>query len=293
MRNIKLLTVLGIGLLIAPYAHAQGQVDPGNWNPNYGNQNPGYQDPGYGNQNPGVNPNQPYPDPGYQGNPNPGYTDQQSYGPQGYVDPGPPPACPYGYYPSYPYGCAPYGYYGPSYFSGGVFIGVGPGAGVDAAFMVGADTTADAGLPDGATQAEDSAVGSVAVTPAVHVALAGVDVPTVAAVLVPSVVAAVPTAVAPSVETPVPSVAVDAATVAADMPWAAVDVASAAVDMSQVEAATLAVAVDTVADTVDFITTAKLSRPTASAVGRCVLGASVASRRVAATRTYRTQRRRP
>ena len=37
-----------------------------------------------------------------------------------------PPACAYGYYSYYPYACAPYGYYGPSWFSGGVFIGAGP-----------------------------------------------------------------------------------------------------------------------------------------------------------------------
>ncbi len=36
------------------------------------------------------------------------------------------PVCSYGYYPDYPYACAPYGYYGPSWFSGGVFIGAGP-----------------------------------------------------------------------------------------------------------------------------------------------------------------------
>jgi hypothetical protein len=36
------------------------------------------------------------------------------------------PVCAYGYYPVYPYACAPYGYYGPSWFSGGVFIGAGP-----------------------------------------------------------------------------------------------------------------------------------------------------------------------
>src|SRR5579862_5565749 len=42
----------------------------------------------------------------------------------GYV--GGPPVCAYGYYPNYPYACAPYGYYGPSWFSGGVFIGAGP-----------------------------------------------------------------------------------------------------------------------------------------------------------------------
>src|ERR1700693_3017950 len=39
---------------------------------------------------------------------------------------GAPPACAYGYYGYYPYACAPYGYYGPSYFSGGIFIGAGP-----------------------------------------------------------------------------------------------------------------------------------------------------------------------
>jgi len=42
----------------------------------------------------------------------------------GYV--GGAPVCSYGYYPDYPYACAPYGYYGPSFFSGGVFIGAGP-----------------------------------------------------------------------------------------------------------------------------------------------------------------------
>jgi hypothetical protein len=36
------------------------------------------------------------------------------------------PLCAYGYYPYSPYACAPYGYYGPSWFSGGVFIGAGP-----------------------------------------------------------------------------------------------------------------------------------------------------------------------
>jgi hypothetical protein len=39
---------------------------------------------------------------------------------------GPAPVCAYGYYGFAPYACAPYGYYGPSYFSGGVFIGAGP-----------------------------------------------------------------------------------------------------------------------------------------------------------------------
>jgi hypothetical protein len=36
------------------------------------------------------------------------------------------PDCPYGYYDYAPYACAPYGYYGPEWFTGGVFIGVGP-----------------------------------------------------------------------------------------------------------------------------------------------------------------------
>src|SRR5271157_2633757 len=47
-----------------------------------------------------------------------------TYGPDDYGPP--PPACAWGYYPSYPYACAPYGYYGPSWFAGGIFIGVGP-----------------------------------------------------------------------------------------------------------------------------------------------------------------------
>src|SRR5271169_484174 len=42
------------------------------------------------------------------------------------VEVGAPPVCPYGYYDVAPYNCAPYGYYGPEWFSGGVFIGVGP-----------------------------------------------------------------------------------------------------------------------------------------------------------------------
>jgi hypothetical protein len=36
------------------------------------------------------------------------------------------PECPYGYYDAAPYNCAPPGYYGPEWFSGHVFIGVGP-----------------------------------------------------------------------------------------------------------------------------------------------------------------------
>jgi hypothetical protein len=39
---------------------------------------------------------------------------------------GEPPVCPYGYYEVPPYNCAPDGYYGPEWFSGGIFIGVGP-----------------------------------------------------------------------------------------------------------------------------------------------------------------------
>jgi hypothetical protein len=42
------------------------------------------------------------------------------------VDIGVAPDCPYGYYDYAPYACAPYGYYGPEWFTGGVFIGVGP-----------------------------------------------------------------------------------------------------------------------------------------------------------------------
>ena len=42
------------------------------------------------------------------------------------VNIGPAPICPYGYFNYAPYNCAPYGYYGPDWFSGGIFIGVGP-----------------------------------------------------------------------------------------------------------------------------------------------------------------------
>jgi hypothetical protein len=38
------------------------------------------------------------------------------------------PVCPYGYFDYAPYNCAPYGYYGPEWFTGGVFIGAGPGS---------------------------------------------------------------------------------------------------------------------------------------------------------------------
>jgi hypothetical protein len=75
MKNLRLLTLLGLCLMVAPYAHAQriGVAI-------------------------GVGP--------------------------AYV--AAPPVCTYGYYSYYPYACAPYGYYGPSWFSGGVFIGAGP-----------------------------------------------------------------------------------------------------------------------------------------------------------------------
>jgi hypothetical protein len=46
--------------------------------------------------------------------------------PQVGVEVGVAPDCPYGYYDVAPYNCAPYGYYGPEWFTGGVFIGVGP-----------------------------------------------------------------------------------------------------------------------------------------------------------------------
>ena len=42
------------------------------------------------------------------------------------VEVGAAPECPYGYYAVAPYNFAPYGYYGPEWFTGGVFIGVGP-----------------------------------------------------------------------------------------------------------------------------------------------------------------------
>jgi hypothetical protein len=42
------------------------------------------------------------------------------------VNIGPAPVCPYGYFDYAPYNCAPFGYYGPTWFSGGVFIGAGP-----------------------------------------------------------------------------------------------------------------------------------------------------------------------
>jgi hypothetical protein len=75
MRYLKLVALLAICLLAAPFAHAQRVV-----------------------VGVGVGP--------------------------AYV--GAAPVCAYGYYPYAPYACAPYGYYGPSWFSGGVFIGAGP-----------------------------------------------------------------------------------------------------------------------------------------------------------------------
>jgi hypothetical protein len=42
------------------------------------------------------------------------------------VDVGVAPDCPYGYYDYAPYNCVPDGYYGPEWFTGGIFVGVGP-----------------------------------------------------------------------------------------------------------------------------------------------------------------------
>jgi hypothetical protein len=76
MRYLRILALLGICMVPASYAHAQGvSVGIGVGGPVYG---------------------------------------------------GPAPICTYGYYSYYPYACAPYGYYGPSWFSGGLFIGAGP-----------------------------------------------------------------------------------------------------------------------------------------------------------------------
>jgi hypothetical protein len=75
MRYLRILALLGIGLVPASYAHAQGvSVGIGVGGPVYDAA----------------------------------------------------PVCAYGYYSYYPYACAPYGYYGPSWFSGGIFIGAGP-----------------------------------------------------------------------------------------------------------------------------------------------------------------------
>jgi len=46
--------------------------------------------------------------------------------PQVTVEVGVAPDCPYGYYDYAPYSCVPDGYYGPEWFTGGVFVGVGP-----------------------------------------------------------------------------------------------------------------------------------------------------------------------
>lgn len=42
------------------------------------------------------------------------------------VEVGVAPDCPYGYYDYAPSSCVPDGYYGPEWFTGGVFMGVGP-----------------------------------------------------------------------------------------------------------------------------------------------------------------------
>jgi hypothetical protein len=51
------------------------------------------------------------------------------------------PECPYGYYDVAPYACAPAGYYGPEWFSGGVFVGAGPGFTVQPPFTARSITT--------------------------------------------------------------------------------------------------------------------------------------------------------
>jgi hypothetical protein len=132
MKSIKVLAVLGVLTLAASYAHAQGQGYDPRYNSGYENQqsanpeysNPDYSNPNYSNQNANQNYNQNYSNQDYD---NPGYAAPDYAGSQ-YVEPsyGPPPACAYGYYQYYPYACAPAGYYGPTWFSGGVFIGAGP-----------------------------------------------------------------------------------------------------------------------------------------------------------------------
>src|ERR1700674_512250 len=91
MRYLKYAGLLGLFMVLAGTAHAQGRVQFG--------------------VGVGVGPG-----PGY------GAVYGQDYG----YDVGPAPVCPYGYYNYYPYDCVPYGYYGPEYFSGGGFIGAGP-----------------------------------------------------------------------------------------------------------------------------------------------------------------------
>src|SRR5579862_7534628 len=113
MRKLKLLVLLGMGLMVAAVVQAQDQPNP-------------YYDPNYGQQDPGYNPNY-GPNPGYDPNYDQSYN--QTYVDPGYAEPayvGPPPVCQWGYYNYYPYACAPYGYYGPDWFADGVFIGVGP-----------------------------------------------------------------------------------------------------------------------------------------------------------------------
>ena len=53
------------------------------------------------------------------------------------------PDCPYGYYDYAPYTCVPDGYYGPEWFTGGVFIGVGPWFHGDEHFRGNVDNTYD------------------------------------------------------------------------------------------------------------------------------------------------------
>ena len=93
MRYLKYLALLGVFLIPMHYAQAQVSVGVGVGGPGYAAQV--YTGPDYG---------------------------------PAYVDPyyGAAPVCEWGYYSYYPYACAPYGYYGPSWFSGGIFIGAGP-----------------------------------------------------------------------------------------------------------------------------------------------------------------------
>ena len=129
MRSIRLLTLLGIGLVVAPYAHAQagGQVDPG-YNPDYQEiRATGIQVTRiriHVNATTRIR----------------GYPQSRSvlWGTRllgiRLRIPGATSGVPLRLLPHYPYACAPYGYYGPSWFVDGVFIGVGPWwAGVDAA----------------------------------------------------------------------------------------------------------------------------------------------------------------
>jgi hypothetical protein len=139
--------------------------------------------------------------------------------------------------------------------------------------MVGVVSMVDVALPDAATtEAEDFAAASVTGTPAEpHGALLAGDVPSAAAD------AALVEAHGPSVVADAPSAAADVASVEVDMPSAVADMPSLAADT---EAASMAGAVMVVADMVVMVVgtgrfhhDSKLSRPTAFAVGRCVLGA--------------------